>query len=189
MDNEINGFDEGVAAGGLRNTTQIKILFEYLADALEGGAERDTLVQAVLLHSLVNYFEATQALDELIERGNIEKDENGALTLTDSGKKNLETLLPDLPFSVREIAFADAKAIKRREQIKKSNRVQVNQIENGYETVCNVFHGEDKMMSLTLYAPDLRSALDIAEKFDSDPGKYYSQILSAFYDEQENPDA
>jgi predicted transcriptional regulator len=183
MDNEINGFDEGVAAGGLRNTTQIKILFEYLADALEGEADRYTLIQAVLLHSLANYFEASQALDELVEKGNLEKDENGALTLTETGKSSLDALLPDLPFSVREIAYADAKLIQKRERIKKSNKVEINKTENGYETVCRVFHGDEKLMTVSLYAPDLQAAIDIARKFDADPGKYYSQILAAFYEE------
>ena len=188
MDNEFNAFDGGVAEGGLRNTVQIKILLEYLLHAL-GGADRDTLVQAVTTNSLANYFETAQAIDELLQSGNIEQGESGKCLLTGKGKDNLLELRNDLPFSVKETALKDAQLIAKRKKIQESNRARVNKTENGYEAVCTVRHGEENLMTVSLYAPDLPTALDFAQKFDDDPEKIYSQVLSAFYGKEENGNA
>jgi len=188
MDNEFNAFDGGVAEGGLRNTVQIKILLEHLLHAL-GGADRDTLVQAVSLHSLANYFETLQATDELEQSGNIITVEGGKYLLTEKGKANLLELVNDLPFSVRETALKDAQLILKRKRIQESTRASVNKTENGYEAVCTVRHGDENLMTLSLYAPDLPTALDFAQKFDDDPEKIYSQVLSAFYGKEENGNA
>ncbi len=188
MDNEYNAFDGGVAEGGLRNTVQIKILIEHLLHVL-GSLDRDTLVQAITTQSLANYFETAQAIDELEQSGNIAQGDGGKYLLTEKGRANLLELVNDLPFSVRETALKDAQLILKRKRIQESTKASVNKTENGYEAVCTVSHGGENLMTLSLYAPDLPTALDLAQKFDDDPERIYSQVLSAFYGKKENGDA
>ncbi len=188
MDNEINGFDEGVAAGGLRNTVQIKILFEFLARALSGQVSKEILLQAVTISSLANYFEASQALDELIGSGNLAESENG-IELTGKGNSNLNELLPDLPVTVRETALGDSYEALKKAKIKQSNSASVEDRGDHYDVICTVRHGGDALMSLTLYAPDLQTALSLAQNFRNDPEKIYSQVMNVFYEGEGNKNA
>ena len=66
MDNEFNAFSAGVEPGGLRNRTEIKILITFIVSRLKEPIKDVAMLEALQIHGLANYFEATQALDELL---------------------------------------------------------------------------------------------------------------------------
>lgn len=181
MDNEFNAFAEGVAAGGLRNTTQIKLLVEYLAENLKEPATSEIMVEALITHGLANYFEASQAVDDLLKNGSLIKDREGCLRITSKGSQEYAVLKGDLPTSVRERAYADATAVQMRLKNQGENKARIIDVANGYNVVCTVLHKDEILMELTLYAADYEQAEKIRDVFTDDPAKVYSTVVSMLY--------
>ena len=180
MDNEFNAFEEGVSPGGLRNRNQIKLLIEYLADSLAEPLTADTAVESLTAHSLANYFEAVQAVDELVSNGSLLRDDNGTLMLTKIGSETLRELKSELPASVREVALNDAVEIQMRKRNEGITDVKIQPAGDGFNVICRIFHKEETLMELTLRAEDFDQAERIRTVFLKDPEKIYNQIISSF---------
>ena len=105
MDYDSNTFNEGVSPGGLRSTTQIKLLIEYLASALDEPLTKDVAVEALTTHMLANYFETVQAIEELLRNGSLQKAGDGTLALTGIGKESLGELFGEEQSPWDELAF------------------------------------------------------------------------------------
>lgn len=71
FENEFDAFSEGVEPGGLRNRTQIKVLITFIVSRISEPLRDTMLIDALQTHGLANYFETTQALDELMDSGNL----------------------------------------------------------------------------------------------------------------------
>ena len=65
MHNEFDAFSQGVEPGGLRSKTQIKLLINYLVENIKEPINTSVIIEALQLHGLANYFEVTQAIDDL----------------------------------------------------------------------------------------------------------------------------
>ncbi|MBQ6467431.1 MAG: DUF4364 family protein [Clostridia bacterium] len=181
MYNEINAFGEGVIEGGLRNTTQIKILIEHIIDSLKDPITPELAVEALTLNGIANYFDITQAISELIETGNIVQAEEDALHITSKGIESLRELLSDIPASVRERGLADAAAVQLRHRNAGSNSAVIVKSGEGYNVICTVLHNGHPVMSLTLYTADFVQAENVKNKFMEDPTKVYSTVISTIY--------
>ena len=107
MDNQFDAFSAGVEPGGLRNTTQIKILITFIVSRLKDPIKDSAMLEALQVHGLANYFEASQALDELLTNGNL-TESDGTLYITPKGELSVAELSEELPRSVKETALADA---------------------------------------------------------------------------------
>ena len=84
-----DAFSAGVEPGGLRNRNEIKVLIAFLLKNTERGLSRRQLMEVIQREGLANYFEASQALESLIEGGSVEVDESDndeLLSLTAAGK-------------------------------------------------------------------------------------------------------
>lgn len=180
MDNEFDTFVAGVELGGLRNSTQIRILITYLAGTAEKPLSISLLTEAMQLHGLANYFEITDSIQEMTENG-ILNDENGILSLTDKGKISFRELSNELPFSVKETALADIKKLQLLEKNEKENCVDIIKIENGYNVVFRIVHDKITLMELSLYTADIEQAQDMKHKLLKNPSKVYSAIVSSLY--------
>ena len=67
-----DAFSAGVEPGGLRNRNEIKVLIAFLLKNTERGLSRRQLMEVIQREGLANYFEASQALESLIEGGSVE---------------------------------------------------------------------------------------------------------------------
>lgn len=186
MDNnfsEINDFDAfsaGVEPGGLRNTTQIKLLITFIAGRLKEPVSSDMMLEALQVHGLANYFEATQALDELIANGNISLAE-GKLYITPKGKLSVAELSEDIPRSVKETALADAINLQLMEKREGENSVEIEPVKNGFNVTFKVIHKDNVLMSLTVYAADLEQAQIIKHNFLKEPSRVYSTVVTTLF--------
>ena len=91
MDNEFDAFSGGVSLGGLRSKTQIKILITYLANSIKEPLKSSLIIEALQKHGLANYFETTQALDDLLESGNLST-ADGLIYITPKGALSVDGL-------------------------------------------------------------------------------------------------
>lgn len=180
MDNEMNAFSAGVSPGGLRNKTQIRILITFLVKSLKEPISEVMVIEALQKHELANYFEATQALDELIDNGSIISSE-GLLYITPKGASSLDELAGDVPASVKETALADAFNLLIKEKNKGSNTVDIVEREDGCDVTFNILNKGRTLMSLTVYAADLEQAAELKENFLKNPEKVYSTVVATLY--------
>lgn len=180
MDNEFNAFTDGVEPGGLRNRTQIKILITYIVSKLSDPIKDSMMIEALQLHGLANYFEVIQAVDDLLDNGNLST-ADGFLYLTPKGTLSLGELSKEIPKSVKETALADAINLQLLEKREGENTVEVSKTENGYYVTFRVIHKEETLMELTVYAADYEQAETIKHNFLKNPSHVYSTVITSLF--------
>ncbi len=180
MHNEFDAFSQGVEPGGLRSKTQIKLLVNYLVASIREPISTSTIVEALQIHGLANYFEVTQAIDDLIENGNL-SESDGMLYITPKGVIALGELSEELPNSVKETALADAMKLILLEKRESENTVDIKKTENGYFVTFKVMHKDLPLMELTVYAADLEQAEQLKSNFLKDPAHVYSTISASLF--------
>ena len=104
----MNGsFSEGVRAGGLRDQQEIQVLLCYLINTVGGRLDERLLTECILSNEIANHFEVAAALELQIQRGNI-LEQDGVLTLTDTGREIAHVLANNLPLTIQERAVQSA---------------------------------------------------------------------------------
>ena len=177
--NSYDAFDAGVAPGGLRNTTQIKILINVLLRN-SGQLPQSLLTEALGLHGLVNYFEAVQAIDDLRESGNLVAAE-GQLSVTPKGILSADELQSEVPRSVLETATADLLYLQTQQRRAQENAVEILPAENGCYVRIHVADQTGTLMDLQLYAADQAQAARLKENFLRDPSHVYATVVASLF--------
>lgn len=180
MHNEFDAFSQGVEPGGLRSKTHIKLLVNYLVANIREPINSNVIIEALQIHGLANYFEVTQAVDDLIENGNL-SEADGMLYITPKGVVSLGELSEELPNTVKETALADAMKLILLEKRESENTVDIKKTENGYFVTFRVMHKDLPLMELTVYAADLEQAEQLKSNFLRDPAHVYSTIAASLF--------
>ena len=180
IENEFDAFTEGVEPGGLRNRTQIKILITFIVSRIKEPLKDTMIIEALQIHGLANYFEVSQALDELFDNGILSTSE-GLVYLTPKGALSIDELSQELPKTVKETALADALNLQILEKRESENTVEITKSDRGYFVTCRVTHKNDNLMELTVYAADYEQAEQIKRKFLKDPSYVYSTVITSLY--------
>lgn len=175
-----NVFSAGVVPGGLKDKQEIKILICFILDKIGHSFKKSDLTSIIQMQSLANYFEVSQAFEEMIAAKNIvlDEDNDGCYILTQTGKMIVDELAVSLPVSVREKAIKSAETYFQRIKSKQENSVIIKKNKFGYNVLCKVSGGEFNMMELTLYAPDMNTAVTIKDNFYRDPGDVYNSVMN-----------
>lgn len=180
---DLNTFSEGIAPGGLREQTEIKLLVCYLLKSLDKPLSRNQINEILQEYPIANYFEVNQAMSDLIKNGNIisklEGDEE-ILQITGQTKFDVATIERSLPRSIREKAVNAALKIMTRERIKKESNVEITELESGgYHVTFTVNDVNTELLKLTIYVSD-RSQIEIVKRnFYNDAVSIYSNIISS----------
>ena len=178
---QYDAFTSGIEPGGLRNRNEIKTLICYLVSKLETSITKDQLSKVICEEGIANYFELNQALSEILESGNISRentDGDPLLYITDTGRKYIRTIERDVPFSVRENALNACRKFQTRLRREQEHKIRIDKLENGCNITMSVPDGSDDLMTLTLFVADYDQALAVKEKFLSDPVTVYSNIVA-----------
>jgi hypothetical protein len=180
IDNDFNAFTDGVEPGGLRNTTQIKILIAFIISKLNGPIKSSMITEALQIHGLANYFEVIQAFDELLDNGNL-SESDGLVYLTPKGALSVNELSKELPKSVKETALADVIYLQLIEKREGENTVEIKKTEGGCNVTFKVIHKNDVLMELTVYAADSEQAEKIKRNFLKDPSHVYATVVTSLF--------
>ncbi len=178
---EYDAFSAGVEPGGLRNKNEIKVLIAFLIENLERPLSKRQLFTVIQQEGLANYFEASQALSELMSGGIVDfdlDDEEELLRLTANGRTamHIET---DVPKAVREKALNATVHLQTLERRMRENKIEITELENGCDVTFSLMDGDDVLMKLTLYVADMEQAKAVRDKILEDPVKIYSQIIAS----------
>lgn len=180
INNEFDAFSEGIEPGGLRSRTQIKILITFMVNKIKEPLRDTLIIEALQIHGLANYFEVSQALDELIDNGNLST-ADGLVYITPKGALSVDELSQEIPKSVKETAVADALNLQLLKKRESENTVDINKTEKGYFVTCRVTHKGENLMELTVYAADFEQAEQLKHKFLKDPSRVYSTVVTSLY--------
>lgn len=175
---KFDAFSAGVLPGGLRDTQEIKILICYIFSNFSQPLSKSTVAGTLQNCGLANYFETSQAFEEMVSAHNILKNEDGGYTISETGKMVSDELSRSLPLTVREKAIKAVEEDLARKKSEEENKVIMRKIGNGYEVICSVLDGKFEMMKLKLYAPDIIAASTIKDNFYKNAGDIYCDIIS-----------
>lgn len=176
----------GVEPGGLTDRFEVKILVCYLLEQVNLPLSAQMISDILLNRGLVNYFELSAALTELLQNGYmlpIQVEGKPSLySISLKGTQMLETLGQTLPLSVREKAVDSAKELLLRKRREEQNKVTIAQVEDGYTITLQMLDIGSDLMSLKLFVPDREQAEQIKERFFDDPARVYKGILELLTD-------
>ena len=177
-----DAFMAGVNDGGLRSVSSISLIVCYIIANINGKVTAENITQTMDEGMIANHFEVTDAISKLKKSGVITEDENGALTMVNPSRANIELIEMDLPLTIRENSIKLCQKIIAKEKYKRENKVEITQNENGYTVNLNVSDKDTDYLSLNLFAATKEQAEMIKEKFISDPIKVYDTLIEAIFD-------
>ena len=176
-----NTFSEGIAPGGLRDKSEIKLLVCYLLKTLDKSLTRTQINEILQEYKIANYFEVNQALSELVAGGQVTaglRDGDEEITITGKAMFDVATIERSLPRSIREKAVNAALKILTRERIKRESRVEVTTLEHGYHVHFTVFDMDTELLKVTVYVADERQIEIVKNNFFNNAVSLYSNVIS-----------
>ena len=182
-------FTEGIEHGGLTTDYEIRILICWLINKMKMPVTASQLSSALLGEGLVNYFEVTCALSELLGSGHLaetEKDGQQSVTVTELGQKTAETFYRNIPLSVREKAIDALSQCVLEERFAKENRAEIIETNDGFRLELTLNDVGNDLMNLSLYAPSREVCETMRKKFIKEPTLLYRTILSTLMDSKSN---
>ena len=167
----------------LNDRDDVKIFVLYLMSNIGYGVGYDVLHDLAVQDGFVTSFDFIEAYEELIETGNIVKENDGngkeVLCITEQGKHVAETLGGRLLLSVREKAL---KSALRYISFQKSGmKVQSEATElpyERYEYKCSVKDDSGELFDLTVVFDNKKQLERAMYNFDSKPEFIYKGILA-----------
>lgn len=179
---EFNALDEGIEPGGLRNKDEIKVLICYLLKTIDTSITREQIGDIMQDQGIANYFEAMDAISDLLSNGSITsdyRDDKEYLSVTDIGRTAILALEKDLPKTVREKAVKSAIRFITLERNERENEVKISPVDGGYTISFTMRDRETVLMELSMFVGDRDQAEKLKENFVEDPARVYSSILAS----------
>lgn len=168
--------------GMLTNLMDIKILVCYLLNALGEPIDKEKMIDMIYQNDIADYFDLRAAVMQLVENGNITEDENGFVSVTQSGKDAAEALESTLPFSAREKAVREGIKITTLSKRERANKADIEKNKNGIFVNCALLDEEDSILSFRILVADDMQAKLIKEKFLENPAEVYKKFITSLLD-------
>lgn len=190
MDFKLDAFPVDDTVGGLRSTEKIKIMICYLLRDVGEAFPRDALRSALYDNGIANYFEISQAIDDLLDVGAICLTDGDNLTLNDKGDAIARELEDELSVYIRNKAVRAVRLTEIYEKRKKENEVTITKIHDKRYRLTVTMHsglardGEtDELMQLSLYVTDAMQAETMKQSFLNNPVKLYEKVVEGLTDD------
>ncbi len=177
----------GIEPGGLTTSYEIRALVCYLFAALNTGLSADDVNNILQENGLVNYFELSSAVADLLRLGNLELSQDSiTMYLTPAGRDLAKEFERTIPFSVREKAAKAGIKFLARQKRDRENRVEINRADNGYEIkIRMLLNDKEDLLNLSLNIADRTQADTMKAQFLSDPELFYKGVLSLLIGDME----
>lgn len=180
-------FMQGVEPGGLHTSQEIKVLICYLLRGAEVSLTQDQLLEVVSGSGMANFFDTADAIEELLRRGLLCKDEAERLSVTDSGRQVAESLVSMIPYTLRERSVSLALQTAAEQRRVRENRVEVEPNAHGFAVTCTVGVEEPPLMRFTVQVADREQASLVRSRFLADPEMLYRTLFTILTDDLQNP--
>ncbi len=180
MDSDI--FRAGVAPGSPSTDVEIKMLLCYLLSHIEEPIGFTQLHEALSEHSLVNYFELVQALDDLCQLGQLSVTEEQGVQLyriTPLGREIGIEFKRTLPLSIREKALdATRRAIERHRRLTEVNIKETPCPGGGFQLELSIPDKDGELIGLRVFAPTRQECELMKKRFLNAPLTVYKGVMA-----------
>lgn len=163
-----DAFSAGVEPGGLYTSQEIKILICYMLLGVGEPMERQMVTELIAGNGMANFFETAAAVDELARQGHLTEEE-GRISLTETGRQVGDTLAGMIPYTLRERSVKAALQLLTRIRREQENTVELEKLDHGYRVTCTIQDSASPLMSVSLRVADDMQAGLIRENFLDDP--------------------
>ncbi|MBR5234464.1 MAG: DUF4364 family protein [Clostridia bacterium] len=191
MDFKLDAFPVDETSGGLRSTEKIRIIICYILINSESSLSRDDVLSSLYDNGIANYFEISQAIDNLIDVGAVHI-EDGIIICDEKGVKIAKELENELSVYIKNKAVRAAKLTALYEKRKKENEVSITRLSNkNYRLDITLNSGldndgeKDRLMDLSLYVTDSIQAESLKNSFLNNPVRVYEKVIEALTEEYE----
>ncbi|MEG1850372.1 MAG: DUF4364 family protein, partial [Oscillospiraceae bacterium] len=164
---------------------EIRMLVCWLLHKIKSPVTMTQLNYALQLDGLVNYFELTRAVNQLMTSGHLLElpagDENleHPMTITELGLKTALTFERSIPLTVREKSLASLQQSLLRERLEKENKVAIEPTEDGYRLTLTITDVSADLLTVSMYVPAAEMCETMKKRFLSDPTVLYRAVLTA----------
>ena len=172
-----DAFSAGVEPGGLYTSQEIKILICYMLLGVGEPMERQMVTELIAGNGMANFFETAAAVDELARQGHLTEEE-GRISLTETGRQVGDTLAGMIPYTLRERSVKAALQLLTRIRREQENTVELEKLDHGYRVTCTIQDSASPLMSVSLRVADDMQAGLIRENFLADPTLLYRSLLA-----------
>lgn len=172
-----DAFSAGVEPGGLYTSQEIKILICYMLLGVGEPMERQMVTELIAGTGMANFFETAAAVDELARQGHLTEEE-GRISLTETGRQVGDTLAGMIPYTLRERSVKAALQLLTRIRREQENTVELEKLDHGYRVTCTIQDSASPLMSVSLRVADDMQAGLIRENFLDDPTLLYRSLLA-----------
>lgn len=180
MDNDAFGL--GVAPGGLKDRSEIKLMVCYLLKTLDKTLSRNQINEILQHDGIANYFEINSAISDLISSGQVTSEfvnDDEIITITAKTGFSVHLIEKDLPRSLREKAVNSALKVLQRDRIKKESTVTDEPHNQGYHVTFTVKDMGTELLKVTVYVADKRQVEIAKNNFYNNAVDIYSDVISA----------
>ena len=172
-----DAFSAGVEPGGLYTSQEIKILICYMLLGVGEPMERQMVTELIAGNGMANFFETAAAVDELARQGHLTEEE-GRISLTETGRQVGDTLAGMIPYTLRERSVKAALQLLTRIRREQENTVELEKLDHGYRVTCTIQDSASPLMSVSLRVADDMQAGLIRENFLDEPTLLYRSLLA-----------
>lgn len=176
---ERDAISANVSKGGLKNTTEIKILVLYLLINIHEPLPANQTANLLHINGIANTFEVTDAFVQLSKNELIDEPEEfpDCFIINDKGRDTGQTLQSRVPFTVREKSLTLVRKMLLRNRHIKETDITVEKRDDGIYITCAALEGDKRVMSFTMQAADESQVLRIKENFLDDPAAVYRTLI------------
>ncbi len=171
----------GASDGGLHSTMDIYLMICYVVVKSKERLTDDVLINTMVEGEFANYFETTNALQKIKDKGLIVVNEQGFLKPANNCEYFVELVENELPYSMRKRSVKLAAKLAVKELYRKENEVEI--IKDGDDFIVTMHFkdcGKDFMV-LSLRAVTAAQAEMFKEQFYADPVKIYNDLIDSLF--------
>lgn len=170
--------------GFIHDELDIKILILFILRRLPGTVDADTLLELCSCDGGPSYFDYYACLNELVDNGNIEKNETG-YRITPKGAHNADTVDSGLPYSVRMKAESMIAPVALKLRRDASIKTCHDPEKEGVIVHLAMTDGKGNIIDLDLLVANTAQAELVEKNFRRRAEKYYQQIVALLSEEEE----
>lgn len=176
----------GSSDGGLHSTMDIYLMICYVVVNSKERLSDKVLIDTMAEGEFANYFETTNALQKIKDKGFIAVNDRGFLEPANNCEYLVELVENELPYSMRKRCIELAAKLAVKELFRQENDVEIAKKGNDYIVTMHFKDCGKDFMTLSLTMPTSAQAEMIKEQFYADPVKIYNNLISSLFSEDEN---
>ncbi len=187
MDFKLDAFPVDDTVGGIRSTEKIKIIICYIIVNTTAELSRDSIQSALYDNSIANYFEISQAIDDLLKVGAITEN-NGILSVSEKGLQIANDLKDEISVYIKNKAVRSTALTSILEKRTRENNVTITKIDTKkYKLDITMYSGlnreSDELLHLSVFVSDEMQAQVMKQTFLNNPANLYEKIIGALTDD------